>query len=201
MWFREDYPIVCNEAPLSTMYTLSVECIAKEQFVLWTYLQGPFVLKSSLWSLYPLCLVNSSCSSFHSVDLWPYGGKIWRYACEHWTDVVVMSLRQDMDISREVGWNNLHDSFGDLRIKSFKLRVVLVEHESWMVQNSSASCCIHFCWPIADQSRTSWSWFYFSAKRNFPRTGCRRVRARFKFEFLCFFPVWGTFIGNWSRVR
>ena len=29
---------------------------------------------NTLWSLYAVCLANSSCSSFHSLDLWSYGG-------------------------------------------------------------------------------------------------------------------------------
>ena len=34
-----------------------------------------------------------------------------------------------------------------------------------------------------------------------PRTEFRRLRPKFQFECLCFFPFWRTFIGNWSRVR
>ena len=34
-----------------------------------------------------------------------------------------------------------------------------------------------------------------------PRTEFRRLRPKFQFGCLCFFPFWRTFLGNWSRVR
>ena len=85
--FQEDKPIKYNDAPPSTMYSLSLECIANtfavffcvrtyhlKKFVLWTSLLCPSILEGSLWSLCALCFANSSCSSFHSVHLWSYGG-------------------------------------------------------------------------------------------------------------------------------
>ena len=81
-------PITCNEAPLSTMYVLSLECIAKPDAVFFTFCGDvaseevcvvdiavvSFCLEELFVMLVSPCFVKISCSSFHSVDCWSYGG-------------------------------------------------------------------------------------------------------------------------------
>ena len=45
---------------------------------------------------------------------------------------------------------NLHDPFGDFRIKSPRLHLVLVEHEPCRAQISHADCDVTLCQPVAD---------------------------------------------------
>ena len=42
----------------------------------------------------------------------------------------VLFAIQEIDLSHEIDWDDLHDSLGDLRIKSFELLIVLVEHKT-----------------------------------------------------------------------
>ena len=50
-------------------------------------------------------------------------------ACRRWTFVLVLRFLYEIDLPLDIGRNNLHDSFGDFRIKSVKLHLVFVEHE------------------------------------------------------------------------
>ena len=70
-------------------------------------------------------------------------GNIYLPACDQWT--FFRCLLQEIDLYLEANWKNLHDSFGDLRIKSFELHLVLVEHDTSTVQVFHACCDINFC--------------------------------------------------------
>ena len=77
---------MCNEAPRSTMYIVSSVGKAMlftvafdgtyllQKSVLWACVWCPFILSSSVWSLYAVCLAHSSRSSLRSVDLSSHGG-------------------------------------------------------------------------------------------------------------------------------
>ena len=81
--------------------------------------------------------------------------------------VLVLNFLQEIDLSLDVSRNKLQDVFVDLRIKSFKLHVVLVEHEPWKIQFFHTCCDIKLWYSIADESRMSWSWYRFSTKEPF----------------------------------
>ena len=51
-------------------------------------------------------------------------------ACKHCALAQVLFAIQEIDLSHEIDWDHLHDSLGDLRIKSFELLIVLVEHKT-----------------------------------------------------------------------
>ena len=54
-------------------------------------------------------------------------------SCEHGPPTLVQFVLQELDLSLEFGRDGVHDSLGNLRIKSLELHTVLVINGSWMI--------------------------------------------------------------------